>query len=81
MPWCAVALRSRFQNGMIMAWHGRGMACVNQTRPHCVNQMGRTQSNPFLARHVRVTAWARYGMCELALSVSAMPCAILLKIM
>jgi hypothetical protein len=30
MPRCAVALISRFQNGMIVAWHGRGMACVNQ---------------------------------------------------
>jgi hypothetical protein len=42
MPCCAVALRSRFQNGMVVAWHGRDMACVNQTRPHCVNQMGKT---------------------------------------
>jgi hypothetical protein len=24
MPWCAVALRSRFQNGMVVAWHGNG---------------------------------------------------------
>jgi hypothetical protein len=30
MPRCAVALRSRFQNGMVVAWHWRGMACVNQ---------------------------------------------------
>jgi hypothetical protein len=48
MPRSAVALRSRFQNGMVVAWHGmawerhgRGMACVNQTRPRCVNQMGK----------------------------------------
>jgi hypothetical protein len=34
---CTVALRSRFQNGVVVAWHGRGMACVNQTRQHCVN--------------------------------------------
>jgi hypothetical protein len=27
------------------------MACVNQTRPHCVNQMGKTQSNPLAERH------------------------------
>jgi hypothetical protein len=52
---CAAALISRFQKGMIAAWarhdrgmgavwarHGRGMACVNQTRPYCVNQMGKT---------------------------------------
>jgi hypothetical protein len=61
MPRCAVALRSCFQNGMVVVWHGRGMACVNQTRPHCVNQMEKTQSKPLAARHGRVTAWARYG--------------------
>jgi hypothetical protein len=54
---CAMALRSRFQNGMVMAWHWHGMACVNQTRPHCVNQMGRTQSKPLATRHGRGTAW------------------------
>ena len=27
------------------------MASVNQTRPHCVNQMGKTHSNPLAARH------------------------------
>jgi hypothetical protein len=51
MPRCAVALKSRFQNGMVVAWHGRGMACVNQTRPHCVNQIGKTQSKPLVERH------------------------------
>jgi hypothetical protein len=40
---------------------GRGMACVNQTRPHCVNQMGKTQSKPLAGRHDRGTAWARHG--------------------
>jgi hypothetical protein len=61
MPRCAVTLRSRFQNGMVMAWHGHGMACVNQTWPHCVNQMGKTQSKPLAARHGRGIAWARHG--------------------
>jgi hypothetical protein len=70
MPRCAVALRSRFQNGMVVAWHGRGMACVHQTRPYCVNQMGKTQSKPLAAPHGRGKAWARHGMCELALRVS-----------
>jgi hypothetical protein len=51
MPRCAVALRSRFQNGMVVAWYRRGMACVNQTLPHCVNHMGKTQSKPLEARH------------------------------
>jgi hypothetical protein len=44
MPRCAVALRSRFQKGVVVAWHVCGMACVIQTRPHFVNQMGKTQS-------------------------------------
>ena len=48
------------KNGMVGAWHGRGMASVNQTRPHCVNQMGKTHSKPFAARHGRGTAWARH---------------------
>jgi len=34
---------------------------VNQTRPHCVNQMGKTHSKPLAARHGRETAWARRG--------------------
>jgi hypothetical protein len=44
------------------------MACVNQTRPHCVNQMGKTHSNPLASRHGRGTAWARHAMCESAFS-------------
>jgi hypothetical protein len=53
-----------------MAWarHGYGMASVNQTRPHCVNQMGNTHSKPLAARHGRGTAWARHAICELAFS-------------
>jgi hypothetical protein len=39
------------------AWQGNGMVCVNQTRPHCVNQMGKTQSKPLAERHGRGTAW------------------------
>jgi hypothetical protein len=61
MPRCAVALKSRFQKGMIVAWHGCEMSCVNQTRPHCVNEMGKTQYKPLAAWHGRGTAWARYG--------------------
>jgi hypothetical protein len=45
---------------------GMGMASVNQTRPHCVNQMGKTHSKPLAARHGRGTAWARQAMCESA---------------
>ena len=49
------------KNGVVGAWHGHGMASVNQTRPHCVNQMGKTHSKPLAARHGRGTAWARHG--------------------
>jgi hypothetical protein len=51
---------------MVRAWHGRGMASVNQTRPQCVNQMGKTHFKPLAARHGRGTAWARHAMCESA---------------
>jgi len=34
---------------------------VNQTRSHCVNQMGKTQSKPLGARHGRGTSGARHG--------------------
>jgi hypothetical protein len=57
-----VALRGRFQNGIFVAWQENGMACVNQTRSHSVNQMGKTQSKPLAERH---------GMCESALTVQA----------
>jgi hypothetical protein len=55
---------------MVRAWHGRGMTSVNQTLPHCVNQMGKTQSKPLAARHGRGTAWARHAMRESALILS-----------
>ena len=42
-PYCAVALRRRARSDHGM---GNGMACVNQIRPHCVNQMGKTHSKP-----------------------------------
>jgi hypothetical protein len=37
------------------------MACVNQTRPHYVNQMEKTQSNDLAERHGRGTAWEQHG--------------------
>jgi hypothetical protein len=40
------------------------MACVNQKRQHCVNQMGKTQSKPSAA----CMAGKLHGMCELALT-------------
>ena len=53
-PCCAVALRRT-------AWSEHGMASVNQTRPHCVNQVGKTHSKPLATQHGRGTAWARHG--------------------
>jgi len=49
------------KNGMIVAWHGHGMASVNQKRPHCVNQMGKTHSKPLAAWHGMGAAWERHG--------------------
>ena len=46
-----------------------GMASVNQIRPHCVNQMGKTHSEPLVAGHGKGTAWAQHAMCESALRV------------
>jgi hypothetical protein len=34
-----------------------GMICVNQTRPHCVNQMGKKQSKALAERHGMGTVW------------------------
>jgi len=36
---------------MVGAWNGQGMASVNQTRPHCVNQMRKAHSKHLAARH------------------------------
>ena len=52
----AVLCRGLEKNGIVGAWHGHGMASVNQTRPHCVNQMGKINSKPLAARHGRGTA-------------------------
>jgi len=46
------------------------MASVNQTWPHCVNQMGKTHSKPLAARHGRGTVWEWHAVCELALTHS-----------
>jgi hypothetical protein len=62
-PCCAMALRRT-------AWSEHGMASVNQTRPHCVNQMGKTHSKPLAARHGRGKAWARHAMCGSAFNVA-----------
>jgi hypothetical protein len=65
------------KNSMVGAGHG--MASVNQTRPRCVNQMGKTHSKPLVAQHGRGTAWAWHAMCESALYVLSMRhCAFLI---
>ena len=46
---------------MVREWHGRVMVGVNQTRPHCVNRMGKTHSKNFAAQHGRGMAWALLG--------------------
>jgi hypothetical protein len=38
------SLSKRHIRGMAGERHGNGMVCVNQTRPPCVNQMGKTQT-------------------------------------
>jgi len=69
-PYCVVALRRTgwSKHGMGMAWHG--MASVNQKRPHCVNQMGKTHSKPLASRRGMGTARARHAMCESAFAQS-----------
>jgi len=47
-PCSAVAVRRTAWSEQGM---GHGMASVNQTRPHCVYQMGKTHSKPSAARH------------------------------
>jgi len=66
----AVLFRGLEKNGMVRAWHGRGMGSLNQTWPYCVNQMGKTDFKPLAAWHGGETAWARHAMCESAFIVS-----------
>ena len=63
-PCCAVALRRT-------ALSEHGIANVNQTRPHCVNQLGKTHSKSLPERHGTGAAWERHAMCESALTVSS----------
>ena len=65
------ACRDPAVKGIFVAWQGNDMVCVNQTRPPCVNQMGKSQSKPLTERHGMGTAWhgngmawERHGMCE-----------------
>jgi hypothetical protein len=73
MPRCAVALRSRLQNGMVVertgtgtAWHGM---CESNIVARCKSN-GKDKSKPLAARHGKGTAWEWHGMCELAVRPS-----------
>jgi hypothetical protein len=71
------SLSERHYRGVEWVRHGRGMTCVNQTRSHCVNQMGKTQFKTLLAKHARESgmgaASERHGICELTLKRSIHP--------
>jgi hypothetical protein len=72
MPRCAVALRSRFQNGMVVAgtgvaWARHGMC---ETRPQYVFKWER-HNLKLASRHGRGTAWERHSMYELVLRPNA----------
>jgi hypothetical protein len=74
MPRCAVALRCRFQNGMVAAWHGHGTArhgmCESNTAALCKsNGKNTTKTLSGTARHDKGmgAAWERHGVSELAL--------------
>jgi hypothetical protein len=58
-PYRAPVVACRGLEKSLSERHGSGMACVNQTRPHCVNQMGKTQSKPLAARYGSGMAWVR----------------------
>jgi hypothetical protein len=60
----ALALRNYFQKdfrGMVRERQGIGMLRVNQTLPHCVNQMGKTQYKALAGQHGRGKAGERHG--------------------
>jgi hypothetical protein len=68
----AVLCRCLEKNGIARAWHEPGMTSVNQARPHCVTQPGKTHSEPLAVRNGRGTAWARHAVCEPASTRSQM---------
>ena len=51
------------RHGQSVAWgqHEHGIASVNQTWLHCVNQMGKTHSKPLAAWHGRGTTLTQHG--------------------
>ena len=57
-------------------WQGRGIASVNQTRPHYVNQMGKTHSKPLAARHGMGAACYVWIGLKLYPQFSSRPCPV-----
>jgi hypothetical protein len=57
------SLSKRHIRGIAGERHGNGMVCVNQTRPHFVNQMEKAQSKALAERQGNSmgTAWERHG--------------------
>jgi hypothetical protein len=55
------SLTERHIRGMVGERHGNGITCVNQTRPHNVNQIGKTQSKSLAERHGTGTAGEQHG--------------------
>jgi hypothetical protein len=66
MPRCVVALGNRFQNGMIVAWHGRGV--MFESNMAALRESNGKESKPLAARHGRGTAWARHENCIICVS-------------
>ena len=57
-----------------LPWHGYGMTSVNQTRPHCLNQMGKIHSKNLSGTEWQGNgmgaAWAWHAMCKSAFRIS-----------
>jgi len=62
--------------GIAWARHGHGMASVNHTRPHCVNQKGKTHSKHLAARHDRGNVWSRHMHGMLCVSRPLLGCGL-----
>jgi hypothetical protein len=70
----ATARPSRDGRAVLWPWEERhGMASVNQTQPHCLNQMGKTHSKPLPPRHGRGTA-CYVWICLKCACLRATPC-------
>jgi hypothetical protein len=62
---CALALRSPFQNGMVVEWYRRSTACESNMSALCTSNGKENDLNPW--QHGMGMKWEQHGMCELAL--------------